>query len=249
MFKNKKLLLILILIALISIGVMGAINYSSVPKKYLPIAIEPTFEPSVTPIITSTPTITSAVNCPSFATDIDGNIYKTVQIGSQCWLKENLKVTKNPEGNAITRYCYDNDPKICDTDGGLYDWNTAMNNSTAEGAQGICPTGWHVPKDSEWYVLESGLAAENCSAERNGSGCEPAGTVLKKGSTNGFDSTFAGYRDPNSLFYNREMNIFLWSSTENDFKASSRTIDQSISAVGRFLNDKMLAFSLHCLKD
>ncbi len=57
----------------------------------------------------------------STVNDIDGNTYNTVQIGSQCWLKENLKVAKNPKGEAITRYCYNNDPKICDTDGGLYD--------------------------------------------------------------------------------------------------------------------------------
>ncbi len=130
--------------------------------------------------------------CPSAVTDIDKNIYKTVQIGAQCWIKENLKVTKNPKGEAITRYCYDNDPKICETDGGLYDWDAAMNNSTTEGAQGICPDGWHVPKDSEWYVLESSLASGSCDANRD-KNCDAAGTKLKIGGSSGFEGILAGY--------------------------------------------------------
>ncbi|MBU3924539.1 hypothetical protein KJ854_01220, partial [Patescibacteria group bacterium] len=92
----------------------------------------PSPEASLTPSLAPSQAPLSFTCGASTVSDIDSNIYNTVQIGEQCWLKENLKVTKNPAGEAITRYCYDDDPKICDTDGGLYDWNTAMNKSTTE---------------------------------------------------------------------------------------------------------------------
>jgi len=95
-------------------------------------------------VVTQQPT--NGFACGSSVNDIDGNSYGSIQIGNQCWLKQNLKVTKNSSSNPITRYCYNNDATICDTDGGLYDWNTAMNGATTEGAQGICPNGWHIPK-------------------------------------------------------------------------------------------------------
>ncbi len=87
-------------------------------------------------------------------TDKDGNIYNTVLIGKQCWMASNLKVTKNPNGQSITRHCYNGDANRCNEYGGLYDWNTVMNgagssNTNPSGVQGICPNGWHVPSEAE----------------------------------------------------------------------------------------------------
>jgi len=95
----------------------------------------------------------------STITDIDGNVYNTVQIGEQCWMKENLKTTRDAAGNNITRYCYDNNVEFCNWYGGLYTWYTIMNgasssNSNPSGVQGICPDGWHVPSHHEWTQLE-----------------------------------------------------------------------------------------------
>ncbi len=194
-------------------------------------------------------------SCPFIVTDIDRNIYRTVQIGSQCWMKENLKVTNNPEGKPITRYCYNNDPKICSTDGGLYDWNTTMNNSRKEGSQGICPNGWHVPKDSEWYVLENGLAVSSCDNNRYGWSCDPSGTKLKKGGPSGFEGVFTGYyatrtRAPMDLFHDRgELTVF-WSSTENKSdNAWNRNLNLPNSTVGRGADDKNVGLSIRCLMD
>lgn len=185
--------------------------------------------------------------------DIDGNTYNTVQIGSQCWLKENLKVAKNPKGEAIIRYCYDNDPKICETDGGLYDWNTVMNNSTTEGTQGICPTGWHVPKDSEWYVLESGLKdeGEKCDADRNIMwDCDHSGTKLKQGGSSGFEGVIAGFRYNNASYSFRDVSTFFWSSTEeNNNNAWFRMLGFFFSSVHRRSLDKTIDYSIRCLKD
>ena len=100
-------------------------------------------------------------------TDIDGNVYHTVKIGTQVWLVENLKVTHYNNGGEITwsttdsawmsmgvlkkgAYCaYNNDPNNAATYGLLYNWFTIAGN--------MCPTGWHVPTDAEWTALDDYL--------------------------------------------------------------------------------------------
>jgi len=104
-------------------------------------------------------------------TDVDGNIYNTVQIGNQCWMKENLRTThyasstEIPLGSSATHYDYsaqryypNNNAESVGTYGYLYNWAAVMNgtsSSTANpsGVQGICPNGWHVPSDAEWTQL------------------------------------------------------------------------------------------------
>jgi len=79
--------------------------------------------------------------------DIDGNVYKTVKIGNQWWMAENLRVTRNPQGKPIKGYYYMDDPLTYGKYGLLYTWNTAMDGSFKENAQGIAPDGWHIPSD------------------------------------------------------------------------------------------------------
>lgn len=104
-------------------------------------------------------------------TDVDGNMYNTVQIGNQCWMKENLRTThyagstEIPLGSSAThhdyaaqRYYPNNNAELVGTYGYLYNWAAVMNgasSSTANpsGVQGICPNGWHVPSDAEWTQL------------------------------------------------------------------------------------------------
>ena len=102
-------------------------------------------------------------------TDIDNNTYNTVQIGNQCWMKENLRTTQYANGTSIalgsststtTAYCYypNNDQSNVPIYGYLYNWPAVMGNSSTSsanpsGVQGICPTGWHVPSDAEWAQL------------------------------------------------------------------------------------------------
>lgn len=109
--------------------------------------------------------------CPnaSTMTDYDGNVYNTVQIGSQCWMKENLRTKHYSEGTSLTlgetnstdiAYYYypNNDSNNVSTYGYLYNWNAVMNgasssNNNPSGVQGICPIGWHVPSANEWRLL------------------------------------------------------------------------------------------------
>jgi len=207
----------------------------------------PTVSLSPSPAVSSIPL--SFVCGTSTVKDTDNNIYNTVKISEQCWLKENLKVTKNAAGEAITRYCYNNDPKICETDGGLYDWNTAMNKSTAEGAQGICPNDWHVPKDSEWYVLEKGLATGSCSANRTGPDCYSVGTEIQKSGSSEFGAVLAGFRNPHGPFDSQSKDARFWTSKENDIFAWDRELYSMDSMIYRTANDKRDSLSVRCLKN
>ena len=102
-------------------------------------------------------------------TDVDGNVYNTVMIGTQCWMKENLRTTHYadstpiPAGESYTftesyRYAPNNDSVNVDAYGYLYNWTAVMNGEESSranpsGVQGICPNGWHVPSDAEWTQL------------------------------------------------------------------------------------------------
>ena len=115
--------------------------------------------------------------CPSTLTDIDGNTYNTVQIGQQCWMKENLRTTKYADNTPIaqgsepsttTAYWYDpnNDASNKYTYGLLYNWpavmrNASSSNTNPSGVQGICPTGWHVPSDAEWTQLTDYVSSQS----------------------------------------------------------------------------------------
>lgn len=108
--------------------------------------------------------------------DFDRTIYKTVLIGNQIWMAENLKTTHYSDGTIIQlvenetdwkglKYnvkamCYfDNSMANKKTYGALYTWAAAMNGSISSetnpsGVQGVCPNGWHLPSDDEWKELE-----------------------------------------------------------------------------------------------
>lgn len=132
------------------------------------------------------------IPCPSTPTvEYAGKTYKTVQIGGQCWLKENLDVgimASQSNNGIIEKYCYNNDPANCTIYGGLYLWNEAMQYVTTEGAQGICPTGWHMPTLAEYQTLVTTLSndANSLKAIGQGSG-NGAGT-----NTSGFSALLAG---------------------------------------------------------
>jgi uncharacterized protein (TIGR02145 family) len=99
-------------------------------------------------------------------TDIENNSYKTVQIGSQLWMAENLKTSKYNDGTSIPNITdnnewfnnrtgawavYNNDIKYGNVYGKLYNWY--VTNPSANGNKNVCPTGWHVPQDYEWDIL------------------------------------------------------------------------------------------------
>jgi uncharacterized protein (TIGR02145 family) len=116
------------------------------------------------PLANKTYTFQFATNipCPGTPTvEYEGQVYNTIQIFSQCWLKENLNVgIMIPVSQQMTndwtleKYCFNNKEDSCTKYGGLYQWDEMMEYITTQGTKGICPSGWHIPTDEEWIVLE-----------------------------------------------------------------------------------------------
>ncbi|MCB8964380.1 MAG: fibrobacter succinogenes major paralogous domain-containing protein [Bacteroidales bacterium] len=186
--------------------------------------------------------------------DIDGNIYSTVTIGNQVWMKENLKVTKYNDGTAISNvtannswsalntpaYCwYQNDYETYGKDlGALYNW------FTVNSADNLCPSGWHVPTDAEWATLVSYLG-----------GTEIAGGKLKTVERNGtddygFSAVAAGGRDDyEGGFYPLDESSF-WTVTDGTDGGAWRYVmyDRNTYAI-RHNAYKRKGLSVRCIKD
>ncbi len=103
--------------------------------------------------------------CPGTPTiDYGGQIYNTIQVYNQCWMKENLNIgtmlyapTMPTNNDTIEKYCMGDMQSYCDIMGGLYMWEELMNYTYETGGQGICPDGWHVPDDLDWQILEGAV--------------------------------------------------------------------------------------------
>ena len=110
-------------------------------------------------------------------TDIDGNEYKTVKLGNQVWMAENLRTSRYADGTTIPlgttesfddayRYYPDDNSANVSDYGYLYNWAAVMNGSASSeanpsGVQGICPDGWHVPSDAEWTELTNYVKSQS----------------------------------------------------------------------------------------
>ena len=213
-------------------------------------------------------------NCGNFfIDDRDGQKYNTVQIGSQCWMKENLNIgtmingSQNQQNNStIEKYCYDNDTVNCDTYGGLYQWKEMMQYKTTPGTQGICPLDWHLPTDEEWKQLEGEVDylygypnPEWDSTDWRGF---DAGLNLK--STNGwnlggngtdlfgFTAIPSGYRDTPGNFAALGNNTYFWSGNWDSGSGNDawhRILSNEKDKVSRNSSSFTHGFSTRCLKD
>lgn len=150
--------------------------------------------------------------CGSSIVDRDGYVYRTVRIGTQCWMADNLNTKTLPNGTQMTypdRDCIaagnvQGTETDCSVGYTLYRAAAALNGD-ALGGQGICPSGWHMPTDTEWHTLELGFTIPagteaSCPASRGSSFslCPDVGTALKAGGASGFNGVTTGFRN-NSL--------------------------------------------------
>lgn len=184
--------------------------------------------------------------------DVDGNIYNIIEIGEQTWMKENLRVTHTPDGSAISGYAYiDNEDSIAKY-GLLYTWDVAMNGSKDEGAQGICPEGWHIPSDDEWKQLEMELGMTSAEADMvNVWRGSPVGTLMKAGGASGYEAQLAGRRASGGSFSLMGRMEYMWTSTEyTGTLAWRRCLDAQSTQVGRWNTfPKSYGFSVRCVKN
>jgi uncharacterized protein (TIGR02145 family) len=226
------------------------------------------------PLANETYTFQFATNipCPGTPTvEYEGQVYNTIQIFSQCWLKENLNVgimipgTMEPSNNGIIeKYCYNNSPDSCTKYGGLYQWNEMMQYTTQQGAQGICPTGWHMPTDEEWKVLEGAADIQYGIGDSiwdsfGGRGYDASTNLRTTSGWNyngngtdlfGFSGRPGGYRDNYGGFADIGLAGYWWASSEvgND-DAWFRGLGYSYPGVYRLNDSREHGFSVRCLRD
>jgi uncharacterized protein (TIGR02145 family) len=207
----------------------------------------------------------------STVADIDGNSYNTVLIGTQCWTKSNLKVTKYNDGTAIpdetantagwaglttgARSDYTGATSYIATYGYLYNWYAAKGVSTSGSTtyKNICPTGWHVPTDAEWTALVTQLGGNTVA----GGKMKSTGTANWVGqsagtdNSSGFSALPGGARDGLGGFAGIGTTALFLSATENGgFDAWHRELTFIADNVDRPINiNKTLAASVRCLKD
>jgi len=199
-----------------------------------------------------------------------GQTYNTIQIFGQCWLKENLNAGEMlnsmiaPSNNSvIEKYCLFNMESLCDTAGGLYFWDEMMQYTTQNGAQGICPEGWHVPTDLDWRILEGAADSEipighfiwgvnSWRGTDAGGNLKHTGTYYweppNTGATNayGFSAIPAGYF-VQSEFWGAGWKTYLWSS--NPQMKYWHHMDWEHATMNRNIGDTSVAVSVRCIKD
>jgi uncharacterized protein (TIGR02145 family) len=204
-------------------------------------------------------TSSTGTSCPGVPTvTYEGKIYNTVQIGTQCWLKENLNVgtringSQNQTNNSIKeKYCFNDLETNCDVYGGLYQWDEAMQYVLTNGAQGLCPNGWHIATDAEWTTMTNYIGGALIA----GGKLKEAGLIHwaspNTGATNLTDFTAlpSGHRNTNSLFFYLTYSAYFWQSTESSALVSyARKLDFNSEDVFRNPYEKPNGFSVRCLQ-
>ena len=179
--------------------------------------------------------------------------YNTIQIGSQCWLKENLNVGSRIDGSSdqtdnstIEKYCYEDNESNCDTYGGLYQWDEAMQYVTTAGARGICPTGWHIPTEAEIQTLKTTVANNGNELKALGQGTAGGGEGTN---TSGFSALLAGVIVDYS-FSTLTLYTYFWSSTFDDnLDAWYMGLQHEDGFIIWAAYHKTMGMCIRCLKD
>jgi uncharacterized protein (TIGR02145 family) len=192
--------------------------------------------------------------CPHISSvNYGGKIYLTIQIGSQCWLKENLNIgimidsVKNQTNNhIIEKYCYRNDPVNCSKFGGLYQWNEALQYDTGSAKlKGICPVGWHVPDSTDINKLKF-TVNDSRKLKEKGQG-EGIGEGTNK---SGFSALLAGSRGLNGAFFGINGYTYFWTSTiSNSIDAFDLYLNHGSGIIYQSDSQVNYGFSVRCIKN
>jgi uncharacterized protein (TIGR02145 family) len=223
--------------------------------------------------------IIEGLRCPGMPTltDVDGNTYNTIQIGSHCWMKENLKTTTYNNGTPIPNVTdpddwfdlttgayvwYDNDITWKDSYGTLYNWFTTVD------PNGLCPTGWHVPTNNEWTDLTDFIGGTSSPHGNELKSCRQVSSPLG-GDCNtsehprwnehgtlygtddyGFSGLPGGFRSYFGYFVTIGNYGYWWSSTENSSDiAWGRFLGYNYGLLGVDDYNKQRGRSVRCLRD
>ena len=220
-------------------------------------------DPKITPAETGT------------VTDIEGNVYKTVKIGKQWWMTENLKVTKYSNFEGITQIIISDSLHWKNSVNGAYCIYDVHTNSTGllynwyavTDARNIAPVGWHVPSDEEWKQLEQYLGMSNVDADKYSWRGTNEGDKLKiegpqvwvkyssvwgtnESGFNALPGNCCMFDGITGTPYGIGFTGFWWSSSkQNDKQALYRYLDYKNSNIFRFYGPFTYGFSIRCVKD
>ena len=202
-------------------------------------------------------------------TDQEGNVYKTIVIGAQEWMAENLNTSVYRNGDAIPMMLsnsdwqnslvtqegafvyYNNDPSYVCPYGKLYNWYACAD------SRQLCPLGWHVPSDIEWTVLTNYLGGDAIAGDK----MKSTGTIeaetglwnfLNTDATNssGFSGLPGGFRSYDGTFYVFGDQGRWWSRTAVDvYSAWKRYLMDSYEGIGVEPSGKPEGLSVRCLRD
>jgi uncharacterized protein (TIGR02145 family) len=177
--------------------------------------------------------------------DYDGNVYKTIKVGNQTWMAENLRVTHFRNGQEIpnvkedkqwdaltsSAYCdVANNPSRAEGQGRLYNWYVIADE------RNVCPAGWHVPSEAEWQTLVKYLSGNSGAKEINGILFK----VLQE-DFRGYDGGFSGNGYGGGAW---------WSSTPvNGELAFYHGINYDTASKNRMEGRKKFGYSIRCVKD
>lgn len=193
----------------------------------------------------------------------NGYTYALVEIGSQCWFKENLRTKNYRNGTAIPLVTnnsqwgsdqsgaythYDNNAGNEATHGLLYNWHAVGN------ASGLCPTGWKVPSDQDLCTLEALLGmTDPCLTESwrgSNQGTRMKDNVNWNGTNEtGFSMLASGNRNGNGTFGNINSNGYIWTSTPDGNDAWYRAFGGNRASIQRSKFAKSIGFSVRCVKE
>jgi uncharacterized protein (TIGR02145 family) len=213
----------------------------------------------------------------STVSDINGNVYNTITIGTVAWMVENLKTTKYRNGELIGtttpaaldinlestpkyQWAYDGNESNVATYGRLYTWYAATD------SRNVCPTGWHVPTDAEWttltdYLKNNGYGyqgniyfiGKSMAATSGWTTVGAEGTVGNDQASNnssGFTALPSGTREGGGTFSHIGSYCYWWCSTEHSsMNAFSEWMFSSYSQLFWGYNGKQQGFSIRCIKD
>jgi len=197
-------------------------------------------------------------------TDIEGNPYKTISIGTQVWMTENLKTTKYNDGSTVPLvtdpvtwsnlttpgYCWYNNDEASNKNlyGALYNWYTVNTGK-------LCPEGWHVPTDVEWILIESFLGGEDIAAikmkEAGFNHWKMTSSSHTANNESGFTSLPSGLRIESGTFHGIAEENFFWASISFCGLPSARYRTQAFDGDFNFAGclSAKKGGSIRCVKD
>ena len=165
----------------------------------------------------------------------NGKSYNTITIGSQTWMAENLAY-KEKEGC----WAYNDNEDNSKINGFLYDWKTAKK---------VCPSGWHLPSDSEWEKLVNHLGGETQAGAKLKTKYTEGDDNSNASNETGFRALLAGYFDEQNYIGFNHTGIWCSSSTSRKLFAKSFSVQKSSKYVSSYSETKGIRYSVRCIKD